>query len=1140
MSFIQMFNKTAWFIAPLYKRLAKVVFFVFVGLLLPIGQNWINTSNLPPRADLFIEFIASQQSIILHLMLFVLVLTLVASIGNRQRETKALLDENFKLCRVTEKLKLEDLNFQKVDATDSENIELLHQNHYRPYFGTYFPRMASSWSNSIDDGNEIDFQVGEDELEQLVRQGRGFLLLGPPLSGKTCTIFQVLRRMKSYIVVSPRIYKSVPDQKIFDLFLKKRNVVILLDDFANIPSDYDLTLFRERLNKSTAGSYTVVGTCRGGADFVKISTGPSNPAKLLCEKLGKFRLSLMTVKQRIKLAETTGETLDPRDAWRYPLPGRITMRKWITHMQDRYDALDDINKDTLRAMKLLSAGSILPTFDRLLVCHNQVFGYALVEPDLKSILKILWVEYFLLRQPTMEVLGECIDFGILEEAVCFEEGPKPKEARWDNLEKALATAKDVEALMSLSYSYNQSSIGDLDRSLSVLDKVLMIEPDNASGHFHRGYTLAHLKRLSEALEANTRAIQLRGDFAEAYNNRGWIYSLRGEFKEAEAALLHALELQPEYADAHTNLGIVYSRTDRKEEALEEFNAALGLRQSYYAYLSMGITLSRQDSFDEALAAFDKALEDRPNYPKAYLHRGITLARWGNKEKSSDKYKKALEAQKKAIDLDPDYAEVYMYLGQTYALLERYSESRNALTRAIEIEPDYAMAYCNRSRTFVQMREFQLALDDCDNAIELQPEWAEAHLSRGILLARPEFNRLPEAVVALKKATSLDPNNAEAHMNLGIPLARLKRYGEALDAYKQAIRLDNNNTEIYMNLAHTLVKMESRVHLEEAVTVYDQVLKLRESSEAYHRQGILLVRLNKLKEARHALEKAINLDPDNAEAHMNLGITLSRSPRYLGEAVAALEKATSLDPDNAKAHMNLGIALARWELYDKALDAYKQAIRLDNNNTEIYMNLAHTLVKMESRVHLEEAVTVYDQVLKLRESSEAYHRQGILLVRLNKLKEARHALEKAINLDPDNAEAHMSLGITLVRLKSFDEAVAAFKKATELDPNYAEAYLNLGISLARDRKYDEAIEAFDEAIKVKTNYAEAFFNKAHTLCFHKNAPNGMDRFGKSIALLEKAISLSPSIGYKLDRLKHTVFFHLAAHPDYGARFSNLLN
>src|SRR5207249_3052949 len=112
----------------------------------------------------------------------------------------------------------------------------------RPFFGTYFPRKAADWIARADDEAEMVCHINEGDLEQLIRNGRGFLLLGPPLSGKTFTLFQILRKMLGYTVISPDGSQPVPDEETFK-HLTGRKVVILLDNLAALPADYDLTLF---------------------------------------------------------------------------------------------------------------------------------------------------------------------------------------------------------------------------------------------------------------------------------------------------------------------------------------------------------------------------------------------------------------------------------------------------------------------------------------------------------------------------------------------------------------------------------------------------------------------------------------------------------------------------------------------------------------------------------------------------------------------------------------------------------------------------------------------------------------------------------------------------------------------------------
>lgn len=383
-----MLNKVTRAVSSHYKWLINLPYLVFLLLIIPLFVNYIsggfNIAIIDPKyVDPAIGFIKSHRSPILYFILFYLILTLLASIGKRQRD----IEKNFALGKTTDSLKLEDLKLQSVDMTNFDDIDKYGQTQYRPFFGTYYPRNAVCWTDIINDETEMDCQVDEDELERIIRQekGGGILLIGPPLSGKTCTVFHILRRMKNYMVVCPYSDKAVPEQKIFDL-LNKRNVVVLLDDLPKFPSGYDLELFCDRLNKATKSSYAIVATCRGGGDFVTISTGPTNQIKSLFERLAKFRLSSMRTIDRIKLAETTGEPINKKDAWRYPLPGRITLRKWIDLLQSNFHLLNEINQNALRTMKLLSDYNIPITFDRLLVGLNQIFGYTSGESKLKSIL----------------------------------------------------------------------------------------------------------------------------------------------------------------------------------------------------------------------------------------------------------------------------------------------------------------------------------------------------------------------------------------------------------------------------------------------------------------------------------------------------------------------------------------------------------------------------------------------------------------------------------------------------------------------------------------------------------------------------------------------------------------------------------
>jgi predicted TPR repeat methyltransferase len=85
-------------------------------------------------------------------------------------------------------------------------------------------------------------------------------------------------------------------------------------------------------------------------------------------------------------------------------------------------------------------------------------------------------------------------------------------------------------------------------------------------------------------------------------------------------------------------------------------------------------------------------------------------------------------------------------------------------------------------------------------------------------------------------------------------------------------------------------------------------------------------LGRLAEAEASYRRALQINPDFAEAHCNLGITLHSLGR-LEEAVMNCQKALQLKPDYADAHSSLGITLQLLGRFDEALAHFKERVRL---------------------------------------------------------------------------------------------------------------------------------------------------------------------------------------------------------------------
>jgi tetratricopeptide (TPR) repeat protein len=98
------------------------------------------------------------------------------------------------------------------------------------------------------------------------------------------------------------------------------------------------------------------------------------------------------------------------------------------------------------------------------------------------------------------------------------------------------------------------------------------------------------------------------------------------------------------------------------------------------------------------------------------------------------------------------------------------------------------------------------------------------------------------------------------------------------------------------------------------------------------------------EAIAAYRRALALEPDHADAHVNLGRLLHES----GDAAAAephYAAALAARPDDGTAAFNLGVALEDMRRLPEALLAYQKAVKVDPDNADAHFNAASLAEKL---------------------------------------------------------------------------------------------------------------------------------------------------------------------------------------------------
>ena len=215
--------------------------------------------------------------------------------------------------------------------------------------------------------------------------------------------------------------------------------------------------------------------------------------------------------------------------------------------------------------------------------------------------------------------------------------------------------------------------------------------------------------------------------------------------------------------------------------------------------------------------------------------------------------------------------------------------------------------------------------------------------------------------------------------------------------------------------------------------------------------------------------AVDVCPESARPHYNLGIQLERTPDGLPEAIAQYQAALRIQPDHAEAHNNLANALARMPgRLPEAIAEYQAALRIRPDLAAVHYNLANTLARMPDR--LPEAIAEYQAALRIRpDYAEAHDNLANALARTpGRLPEAIAEYQAALRIQPDRTAVHYNLANALARMPGrLPEAIAEYEAVLRSEPDFAEAHVNLGNTLAQaPGRLPEAIAEYEAALRIR--------------------------------------------------------------------------
>lgn len=165
---------------------------------------------------------------------------------------------------------------------------------------------------------------------------------------------------------------------------------------------------------------------------------------------------------------------------------------------------------------------------------------------------------------------------------------------------------------------------------------------------------------------------------------------------------------------------------------------------------------------------------------------------------------------------------------------------------------------------------------------------------------------------------------------------------------------------------------------------------------------------------HSLLQACKL---KAIEYNNRAISFYHKHQYK-DAEIAFFKAIEINPNYAEAYSNLGALYAKHKKYDKAIALYQKSIKLKPNYAGAYTNLGNALNKVSRH---EEAVYFHKTAISLdAKSPNHFSNCASAYKNLGRFSEAKKYYQKALSLEPSHVNAHFDLATLLLQTGEVQE------------------------------------------------------------------------------------------------------------------------
>lgn len=588
--------------------------------------------------------------------------------------------------------------------------------------------------------------------------------------------------------------------------------------------------------------------------------------------------------------------------------------------------------------------------------------------------------------------------------------------------------------------------------------------------------------------------------AQDYLERSEAYASQGQYRAAMIEISNAIKTAPDNVAYQVAMAEVYNTLGASRRAstlLEEYaeshvqEVALPLAESY---LALGKFLSAR----ELLTQFEPANSAETRIKQLYLADATRIE--GNLEQARDQYLDLLEEY-------PGDTEIQHHLAETYIFMEQEQQAQELVSQALEQDPQNPKLLHLDAVLAFRANDLERSERRLTDALMELPETDMMLPERGTVLkllseTLTSMGRSTEALVYQRVLSEGSSESVDAQQRLTEAMGAAE--GGELDEAERILQelLEENPDSQSASVILGMVNLQQG-DLASAETLLSGNVDVETANPDIIRATVLAQReAGKAEQALKTLERALEVRPNEPVLLSIYGLLALETPGQQEEGYLALQKALAQDPHRGR----LRLALARHHFQQDEREQGMAQLRSAFNYqpadwpvTNVYMNqlfatgdleeLAEAVAELKNTAPKAPETTMFEaqykfrndqqsaaieQIRRLTQSEPGFGRgHGVLaqmLVETDQPQEALDALEKVIELEPNNDKAYKA-GVQLTATN--DLGITPTNWLAALANEYPESRANAtglqAMVLREQGQLDDAASVLEGYDGEQTNY-----------------------------------------------------------------------